>query len=168
MGIHDGSHKFHETADEYIKKREDIDMHNKRIDNLKTVCINDNTTNSNYAINMACLQSYFITKLSETLMWEINESATAYYIIKTASSHEVTFDPTTRKTTEIYDQSLSQDNAYQNTYNLQPTLCTKANRINNRYYLEFNGSQRMISDIDLNPTAGHIYKSIIPFYLYTL
>ena len=35
MGVHDGSHKFHQLADEYVKKREDIDMHNRRIDNLK-------------------------------------------------------------------------------------------------------------------------------------
>ena len=55
---------------------------------------------------------------------------------------------------KLFDQSLSQDDAVQTTANLQPTLFTKANRVNKRYYLEFNGSQRMISDINLNPGSG--------------
>ena len=150
MGVHDGSHKFHQTADEYIKKREDINMHNKQIDNLKTIYMTDNTTNLKSAINMESLLNFTLKILSETLYWEYYQSASAYYKIDTANSHEVTFD-SVRSVSKLFDQSLSQDDAEQTTYSLQPTICTKANRINNRYYLEFNGSQRMISSIDLNP-----------------
>ena len=153
MGVHDGSHKIENSNDKYIKKREDIDMHNRRIDNLKTICMTNSTNNLKYAINMECLINYTIISLSETLFWEYYQQATAFYKIDTANSHEVTFD-SVRSVSKLFDQSLSGDNAEQTTYNLQPTICTKANRINNRYYLEFNGSQRMISDINLNVQTG--------------
>ena len=51
-------------------------------------------------------------------------------------------------------KSLSQDNAEQTSTSLQPSLCTKPNRVNKQYFLEFNASQQMISNIDLNPAAG--------------
>ena len=166
MGVHDGSHKIHENGDEYHKKRDDIDMKGRRIDNLKTVCMTDNTTNLKYAINMECLLNYTTAQLSETLYWEYYQTATAYYKIDTANSHEVTFD-SVRSVSKLFDQSLSQDDAEQTTYNLQPTICTKANRINKRYYLEFNGSQRMISNINLNVNAGEedIINIFIVYYI---
>ena len=112
----------------------------------------DNIKNLKYAINMKCLLIYTYTQLSETLFWEYYQRADAFYKIDTANSHELNFDAT-RNVSKIFDQSLSQDHAEQTTYNLQPTLCTKANRINKRYYLEFNG-QRIISNIDLNAASG--------------
>ena len=155
MGVHDGSHKFHENADQYHKKDEDIDMNNRRIDNLKTICMTDQTSNLKYAINMECLLNYTISTLSETIYWEYYQGATAYYKIDTANSHEVTFD-SVRSVSKMFDQSLSQSDAEQNTYSAQPTICTKADRRNNRYYLIFDGSknQRMISDINLNVSTG--------------
>ena len=153
MGILDGTNKIHHS-DEFHKKNENINMNNRSIDNLKTICMNDSSTNLRYAINMECLLNYTYTQLSETLFWEYYQRATAFYKIDTANSHEITFDDTTRKVSKLFDQSLSQDNAEQITANLQPILCTKANRVNKRYYLQFNGSQRMISDINLNPASG--------------
>ena len=152
MGVHDGSHILN-SNDEYIKKREDINMHNRKIDNLTTICMTDNTINLKYAINMQCLINYVINNLSETLFWEYYQKATAFYKIDTANPNEVTFD-SVRSVSKMFDQSLSQYHAKQTTYNLQPSICTKANRINNRYYLELNGSQRMISDINLNVQSG--------------
>ena len=152
MGIHDGSHILN-SNDQYIKKRENIDMHNRKIDNLKTICMTNSTNNLKYAINMECLINYTINSLSETLFWEYYQQATAFYKIDTSNTHELTFD-SVRSVSKLFDQSMSQDDAEQSTYNLQPTICTKANRINNRYYLEFNGSQRMISDINLNVQTG--------------
>ena len=146
MGKLDGANKLHHS-DEFHKKREDINMYDNRINNLKTICMNNSTTNLTYAINMECLLNYTYFQLSETLFWEYYQKATAYYKIDTANSHEVTFDPATRKVSELYDQSLSQDNASQGNSDLQATICTKVNRVNKRYYLIFNGSNRMISDI---------------------
>ena len=153
MGKIDRSNIIHHS-DQFHKRNEDIDMHGRRINTLKTICMPDNTTNLNYGSNMQCLLNFSYTQLSETLFWEYYQKADAFYHIPTSNSHEVTFDPTTVKVSKIYDQSLSQDDAEQTTVSLQLTICTKANRVNKRYYLEFNGSQRMISDIDLNPSSG--------------
>ena len=155
MGVHDGSHKINTADDQYIKKREDIDMHNRRIDNLKTICMSDSTNNLKYAINMECLLNYTYSAISETLFWEYYQQATAFYKIDSANSHEVTYD-SVRSVSKLFDQSLSQSDSKQQTYSAQPTICTKADRQNNRYYLIFDGSknQRMLSDINLNVSAG--------------
>ena len=158
----DGTDKIHHS-DEFHKKREDINMNNRRIDNLKTVCMTDNTTNLQYAINMQCLLNYTMLQLSETIFWEYYQRSSAFYHFPTANSHELTFDSTSRKVSQIYDQSLSQDNAYQNTTNLQPEISNKNERIMNHFYLKFNGSQRMISDINLNPGVNE--EDIINIFL---
>ena len=143
-------------------------MNNRRIDNLQTIC-NTNKSNLKYVINMECLLNYTYIQLKETLFWEYYQSATAFYHFPTSNSHELTFDPTTRKVSKIYDQSLSQSDAYQNTSSNQPTICNKNERINNRYYLVFDGTkkQRMISDINLNVSAGEedIINIYIVFYI---
>ena len=51
MGILDGANKIHHS-DEFHKKRENINMHGRSIDNLKTICMNDSSTYLRYAINM--------------------------------------------------------------------------------------------------------------------
>ena len=152
MGKLDGINIHH--TDQFHKKNEDIDMKGRRIDNIKTVCMNDNTTNLKYAINMECLLNYTTLQLSETLFWEYYQQASAFYHFTIGNSNELTYDANL-KVSKLFDQSLSQDHAQQSTTNLQPTLCTKANRREKRYFLEFDGSgQRMISNIDLNPAAG--------------
>ena len=130
---------IHHT-DQYHKKREDINMNNKRIDNLKTVCMRD-TTNLKYAINMECLLNYTTLQLSETLFWEYYQRADAFYNFPTANSHELTFDSSTRKVSKLIDRSLSQDDAFQSDMLKQPTICTKANRISKRYFIQFDGTE---------------------------
>ena len=99
-------------------------MNGRRIDNLKTVCMTNSISNLKYAINMECLLNYTYTQLSEALFWEYYQKADAFYHLPTSNNHEVTFDPTTRKVSKLFDQSLSQDNASQTTSSLQPTICT--------------------------------------------
>ena len=154
MGVHDGSHKILNTNDEYIKKREDIDMHNRRIDNLKTICMTDSTSNLNYAINMNCLLNYSYVNLCQTLLWEQYQKANAFYNFPRGGSNELIYDQTTRKISRLKDQSLSQDDAIQSDMLKQPVLCDKNERVNNRYYIKFTGSELMLSDIDLNPASG--------------
>ena len=67
---------------------------------------------------------------------------------------EASYDSSTRKISKLYDQTLFEKHASQTTTANQPTLCSRSAKINNRYYLQFNGTQRMISDINLNPQAG--------------
>ena len=153
MGKLDGINIYH--TDQYHKINEDINMNGKRIDNLKTICMSDNTTNLKYAINMECLLNYTYTQISETIFWEQYQRCDAFYHFPTSNTHELTFDTSTRKVSKIYDQSLSQDDAYQSDMLKQPTICSKANRINKRYYIQFTGSERLLSDIDLNPGVGN-------------
>ena len=154
MGVHDGSHKIENTNDQYIKKREDIDMHNRRIDNLKTICMTDSTSNLNFAINMNCLLNYSYVNLCQTMLWEQYQQANAFYNFPRGGTDELIYDQTTRKISRLKDQSLSQDDAIQSDMLKQPVLCDKNERINNRYFIKFTGSELMLSDIDLNPAAG--------------
>ena len=50
---------------------------------------------------------------------------------------------------------------------MQPIVCNKSERINNRYYLKFNGNKRMISNINLNP-APLQHDTINVFIVYCL
>ena len=153
MGRLTGDHIFHHNAGKYHKKNENINMRNKSMYNLKTLCVNQ-TINLKYAINAECLVNYTYTQLCETIVWEYYKKADAFYKIDAANHTELIYDAETRKVSKLYDQSLSQDNAEQLTSANQPTLCSKANPLNKRCYLEFNGSKRMISNIDFNPASG--------------
>ena len=66
---------------------------------------------------------------------------------------ELIFDSSTRKISKLKDNTLYELDANQSSVSNQPKLCTFANKINNRYHIEFNSvnSERMISQIDLNP-----------------
>ena len=148
----DGIEKIHHS-DEYHKKREDINMHGRSINNLKTICVNQ-SSNLKHVVNLQCLLKYCYSELCETWFWEYYQNSNAFYKVDTAISHETTFDLSTIKVSKLFDQSLSQDDAEQTSASLQPVLCDKTERINNRYYLKFKGALRMISNINLNPASG--------------
>ena len=61
------------------------------------------------------------------------------------------------------DQGLKENDATQNTTNLQPTLCTKSEKVGNRYFLKFDGTQRLISDINLHVVGGA--KDIVNIFI---
>ena len=130
-------------------------MQGNSINNLKTICVNQ-SNNLKYHVNMECLLNCSYTQLSETLFCEWYQRADEFYKTDIGSTHELVYDTSTRKVSKLFVQSLSQDEAEQTTVSQQPLICSILNRINNRYYLEFDGSknQRMISDINLNPAAG--------------
>jgi len=48
--------------------------------------------------------------------------------------------------------------------NIQPTICPSADKINHRYYLNFDGSHCLISNIDFNPAVGA--KDIVLLFLF--
>ena len=109
------------------------------------------------AVSLGYLRSHVYNSLSETLLWEYyTRYGTSLYKLDRGNSAEVVMDSTTRKVSKLYDQTLYENYAEQTTSANQPTLSTSANRINNRYYLNFNGSQRMLSNIDLNVARGYV------------
>ena len=124
-----------------------LDMKNHKIINL------DDPLNEGDACNKRSL-NILETKLSETLFWESYQLADCLYKIERGIPTEVTFDNSTREVSHLFDQSLKENHASQTTKANRPILCTKAEKINYRYYLKFNGKKRMLSDINLNPSSG--------------
>ena len=112
------------------------------------------------------------TKLSTLIQTNISEFyvnqylelyAECIYTLNILYSHHIVMDASSRKVSKLYDQTLSENNCSQTNTQLQPIVCTKNNKINKRYYLEFNGSQRMISNINLNPKPGD--KDIVNIFV---
>ena len=89
-------------------------------------------------------------------MWEYyNKYVTSiYHFDRGSNNSELVFDATTRKVSKTTDQGLEENDTIQNTPNLQPVLCTKSNKNGNRYFLKFDGTQRMVSSINLNAVSG--------------
>ena len=127
----------------------------KQIHNLGSPQFNSSATNKQYVDNkMTALKSEIRLQLSETLFWESYQQADCIYKIDRGSPYEVTFDNSTRAVSDLFDQSLKENDANQATQATKPILCTKAEKINYRYYLKFDGSKRMLSNINLNPGSG--------------
>ena len=107
------------------------------------------------ACTLGFVKSHVYTSLSETLLWEYyTKFGNAIYRIDRGISSEVVMDSSTRNVSKLYDQSLYENHAEQTTTANQPTLVASAFKLNNRYYLNFNGSQRMLSNINLNVASG--------------
>ena len=62
-----------------------------------------------------------------------------------------------RKVETIYDKSNEESDASQTDSSTRPTLCTKAEKHNGRYFLKFSGSQKMISQVNLNNNAVNVF-----------
>ena len=91
--------------------------------------------------------------------------ANCMYKIDKSLDSELTFDNTTRKISKLKYNTLYELDANQNNVSHQPKLCTKTNKINNRYNIEFSStdSERMLSQIDLNP--GNNQQDIVNIFI---
>ena len=89
-------------------------------------------------------------------MWEYyTKYVTSIYRFDRGSNNsELVFDTTNRKVSKTIDQGLEENDEVQSTTNLQPLLCTKSEKVGNRYFLKFDGTQRMVSNINLNVVSG--------------
>ena len=131
-----------------------LDMNNHKIINL------DDPLNEGDACNKRSLNiverkiNNLSSNLSETLFWESYQLADCLYKIERGTPTEVTFDNSTREVSHLFDQSLKENDSTQTTKANRPILCTKAEKINYRYYLKFDGNKRMLSNINLNPASG--------------
>ena len=111
-------------------------------------------TNNMSSVVLTEVQAKVMLNLSETLLWESYQLADCLYKTDRGLSTEVELNKPGREVIQLFDQSLKENHAIQTTNANRPLLCTKAEKINYRYYLKFDGSKRMISDINLNPTGG--------------
>ena len=82
--------------------------------------------------------------------------ANCVYQIDRADSQTVKMD-SSRRVETIFDKSNEESDATQTDSSKRPTLCTKAEKHNGRYFLKFSGSQKMISQVNLNNTAVNVF-----------
>ena len=142
------------------KMESDINMSLWRIKNVPAP-IYDYDVISKAVLEQTYLVEYkkivdYRKSLSETLMWEYYKKyvSSIYRFDRGSNNSELLFDTTTRKVSKTIDQGLEETDAIQNTTNLQPLLCTKSEKVGNRYFLKFDGTQRMVSNINLNVVSG--------------
>ena len=62
-----------------------------------------------------------------------------------------------RKVEKIYDKSNEESDATQTDASKRPTVCTKAEKHNGRYFIKFGGSQKMTSQVNLNNDAVNVF-----------
>ena len=78
------------------------------------------------------------------------------YQIDRADGQNVKMD-SSRKVETIYDKSNEESDATQTDASKRPTVCTKSEKHNGRYFVKFNGTQKMISQVDLNNDAVNVF-----------
>ena len=62
-----------------------------------------------------------------------------------------------RKVEKNYDKSNEESDATQTDASKRPSVCTKAEKHNGRYFLKFDGTQKMISQVNLNNDAVNVF-----------
>ena len=62
-----------------------------------------------------------------------------------------------RKVEKIYDKSNEESDATQTDASKRPSVCTKAEKHNGRYFSKFDGTQKMISQVNLNNDAVNVF-----------
>ena len=82
----------------------------------------------------------------------IRENAECLYTVERGTKEELWFNSSTRAISSLFDQTLSGLNATQTTTAQQPKLSTTKNA--KRFFFTFDGSKRMLSNINLNPASG--------------
>ena len=82
----------------------------------------------------------------------IKENAECLYSVERGTKEEVFFGSSTRAISTLLDQTLSGLNATQANSTLRAKLSTTKNA--KRFYFTFDGSKRMLSNINLNPATG--------------
>ena len=82
--------------------------------------------------------------------------ANCVYQIDRADGQNVKMD-SSRKVETIFDKSNEESDATQTDASKRPSVCTKAEKHNGRYFLKFSGSQKMISQVDLNNDAVNVF-----------
>ena len=83
-------------------------------------------------------------------------NAKCVYQIDRADNQNLKMD-SSRKVETIYDKSNEENDATQTDLTKRPLVCTKAEKHNGRYFIKFNGSQKMISQVNLNNDAVNVF-----------
>ena len=82
--------------------------------------------------------------------------ASCVYQIDRANNQNIKMN-SSRKVETIYDKSNEESDAKQTDLSKRPSVCTKVEKHNGRYFLKFNGAQKMISQVNLNNDAVNVF-----------
>ena len=82
--------------------------------------------------------------------------ASCVYQIDRANNQNIKMN-SSRKVETIYDKSNEESDAKQTNLSKRPSVCTKVEKHNGRYFLKFNGAQKMISQVNLNNDAVNVF-----------
>ena len=143
-------------TEDFIHKAElliNVDGHAETDKNLIVkAATNDNHVVIKSQVSDIVRHSFLDLWVSEYLRMYAN----CVYQIDRADGQNVKMD-SSRKVEIIYDKRNEESDATQTDSSKRPTLCTKAEKHNGRYFLKFNGSQKMISQVNLNNDAVNVF-----------
>ena len=164
MGCYDGNHIIKKTDDKGIQLEHDgWDCKGEKLTNVKDPSSNNDVVTLGYANKKYTIASEdYSTHLTMSLFSEEMLKFDMYYELPRINSLITSAIPTSPRVESLLDQSLSGSDASQSVNNLKPAICTKAERVNNRYFLKFTGTEFLYSEVNLN------HQTVSMFIVYKL
>lgn len=134
----------------------DINMNSQKIRGNPDPTLDDQLIRKKYTDDKFLTITSFRNQMSEILIQDFLKKyiSSMYKFDKGENNNEFIYDPTTRKVSKLIDKGIDENNAIQSSTSFKPLLCNKSETANTRYFLKFNGSQIMTSDINLNAVRG--------------
>ena len=129
----------------------DLNMNNRKITYLPPPTAGDHAATKTY-VDTAGIYSILSMATATYVDGYIKENAECLYSVEKATKEEVVFTPSTRTISTLFDRTLSGLNATQSTVATRPLLSTTKN--GKRFFFKFDGTKRMLSNINLNPGSG--------------
>ena len=131
-----------------------LNMNQKEIFNVPIPKQNDDAANKQY-VDLAGINSILNLATATYVDGYIKEWAECLYLVERELRTEVEFVVASRHVTTLKDHTLSGVDADQTVTSLKPTLSTGKNA--KRYFIKFDGSERMVSKLNLNNDQVHIF-----------
>ena len=128
-----------------------LDMANQVIRNLPFPTVNTQAATKGY-VDISGIYSILGQATATYVDGYIKENAECLYSVERGTKEELVYNSSTRAFSTLADQTLSGLNATQSTSSLQTKLSTTKNA--KRFFFTFDGTKRMVSNIDLNPATG--------------
>ena len=128
-----------------------LDMQNQVIRNLPIPTARTQAASKEY-VDISGIFSILEQATATYVDGYIKENAECLYSVERGTKEEVVFNSSTRVISTLLDQTLSRLKATQSTIARRPKLSTTKNA--KRFFFTFDGSKRMLSNINLNPASG--------------
>ena len=128
-----------------------INMNKKTIENLPLPTETTQAATKGY-VDISGIFSILEHATATFIDGYIKQNAECLYSVERGTKEELQYNSSTRAISSLFDQTLSGLNATQTTSAQQPKLSTTKNA--KRFFFTFDGTKRMLSNVDLNPATG--------------